>query len=651
MKKSFILMAAALMAFVSGCAVDEPAISLSEDSGIPMTFVATCNADQAETKTTYNETDGKVYWAVGDEIGIYYGDSRVAKFKSEATEPSRTATFTGNLSYSTSAGSYFWAVSPYSAANYFGYNTYVRATLPSTQTVGTSTFCPDAALMVARSANQTLSFKNVYSGLRFTLSKEGIKSIVFKPNGTETIAGLAKISFDEGGIPVVDSPEGNQVELIPASGTFETGKYYYLLFYPATLADGFTLSFSTDAGTGVFSHTSSVSFGRNQIREVQNIDSGVTFSSLDAIPDPAFRAYVLANFDTDHDGVLSDEEKNKVTRINLSTDNVSSMTGLGLFPNLTNLTCSGSSSGKGQLTEIDLSHNTALTYLNCSNNKLTALDVSGLSDLKTLSCSSNQLTTLNASGLTNLTRLNCGGNKISSLSVAGCTALVSLSCASNQLTALDVSNITTLESLSCSNNKDLSSLIVTGCTALESLSCDSDQLTSLDVSGLTSLNALSCNNNKLSSLIVTGCLALESLSCRDNQLTALDVSNLPALKKLTCYYNEDMTSLTVSGSNALTEIWCFSNNLSALDVSGLTALTLLSVGGNNLSSLVVTDCTELTELTCWGNNLSSLDVSNNLKLQTLDCGSYGDTLTKIIMKTGQVIASLTKPDSATIEYI
>ena len=73
---------------------------------------------------------------------------------------------------------------------------------------------------------------------------------------------------------------------------------------------------------------------------------------------------------------------------------------------LTYLDCSfdgnGSPLGPGWIAQssfgyLDVSSNTALTYINCSRNVLTSLDVSSCSALTTLDCSGNQLTSLDVS--------------------------------------------------------------------------------------------------------------------------------------------------------------------------------------------------------------------------------------------------------------
>ena len=83
------------------------------------------------------------------------------------------------------------------------------------------------------------------------------------------------------------------------------------------------------------------------------------------------------------------------------------------------------------MTSLDVSKNTALTDLNCSNNELTALDVSKNTALTVLRSNHNQLTTLD---------------------VSKNTALLYLSCTSNQLTSLDLNNTKITNDPNCRNN-------------------------------------------------------------------------------------------------------------------------------------------------------------------------------------------------------
>ena len=173
-----------------------------------------------------------------------------------------------------------------------------------------------------------------------------------------------------------------------------------------------------------------------------------------------------------------------------------------------------------KVTALDLSHNTQLTYLDCSSNPLSSLDVSKN---------------------TQLTKLDCSSNPLSSLDVSNNTQLTSLDCYSNQLTALDVSKNTQLTRLICPNNR-LTSLDVSKNTQLEILDCYTNRLTSLDVSHNTQLEELYCYSNSLSNLDVSHNTQLTKLSCYSNQLTSLDVSNNTQLKKLYCYDNKFTTA-------------------------------------------------------------------------------------------------------------
>ena len=111
------------------------------------------------------------------------------------------------------------------------------------------------------------------------------------------------------------------------------------------------------------------------------------------------------------------------------------------------------------LKSLDVSKNTALTYLNCGGcTGLTSLDVSkntALTDLNCFGCTG--LTSLDLSNNTALTELDCGG----------CTGLTSLDLSNNTaLTDLDCYSCTGLTSLDVSKNTALTYLDCYGCTGL-----------------------------------------------------------------------------------------------------------------------------------------------------------------------------------------
>ena len=145
-----------------------------------------------------------------------------------------------------------------------------------------------------------------------------------------------------------------------------------------------------------------------------------------------------------------------VTAIN-SNENSNIFASLDLSKNtaLTYLDCNGCTG----LNSLDLSKNTALTYLNCYDcTGITSLDLSKNTALTYLDCSGcTGITSLDLSKNTAMTGLNCGG----------CTGLNSLDVSKNTaLTYLDCGGCTGLNSLDVSKNTALTSLDCNGCTGL-----------------------------------------------------------------------------------------------------------------------------------------------------------------------------------------
>ncbi len=361
---------------------------------------------------------------------------------------------------------------------------------------------------------------------------------------------------------------------------------------------------------------------------------GIAKAQVVSIPDANFKAALIASgVDINKNGKIEVDEALKIKLLNLIAKNITNLTGIKSFSNLTflyigrnnlnSLDVSGLTSltllscDNNKLTTLDVSGLTSLTELYCNYNQLTTLDVSGLTSLTQLICSDNQLTTLNVSGLTSLTRLYCGPNKLTTLDVSGLTSLTQLICSDNQINSLNVAGLSSLTELYCSDNQ-LTSLNVSGCTALPRLICFNNKLTSLNVLGLTSLTELYCNDNQINSLNVAGLSSLTRLHCEYNQLTTLDVSGLTSLTQLSCGTNQ-LTSLNVSELKSLTQLYCTENQLTTLDVSGLSSLTDLYCGDNQLDSLNVSGATSLVKLYCYINKLTTLDASELTSLIELSC--------------------------------
>lgn len=266
--------------------------------------------------------------------------------------------------------------------------------------------------------------------------------------------------------------------------------------------------------------------------------------------DTNFQNYVK-RYDTDENGSLSLEERNKVTTIELPEgSNCPTMKGIEYFPELVTLKCP-----EAHVRSLDVSKNLKLKTLWCYWNNLEQLDVSKNKALKELLCGDNYLTTLNVSQNEALESLSTNEmrNKLNSLDVSCNKALKHLQCTKNGLTSLDVS----------SNE------------ALEQLVCNGNPLTELDVSKNDKLTSLDCNRCGLTSLKFGS--AVRSMECDENQLTVLDISQNTKWIDLRCGDNK-LTSLSFN-ENAVTSyasIYTGNNHYQiAVDADGIYDLSQL----------------------------------------------------------------------------
>ena len=362
----------------------------------------------------------------------------------------------------------------------------------------------------------------------------------------------------------------------------------------------------------------------------------------DDFPDGYFRAYVFQNFDTDRNGVLSQSECNAVTRISVCTDSIYSVKGIEYFPNLETLYCRGSyphhHMTTGQLTSLDVSHNTALAILECGCNRIQSLDVSNNPALQYFECDDNIIESLDFSNNPELKTIICTLNCLSSLDVSGCTKLEILRCDENPPFELDLSGLNALTELSF-GGPDTQSFYPSS----------NYQECKLNLSGCISLKNLCVFGGTISNL--SDCTALESLSIEFGADSSLVLLNNTAIKRICCSSSFNLTTVNVSGCSALEyiEIDTYTtNSLTSLDVSGCSSLTGLYCCDNQLTELDVSNNLALTRLNCSGNQLATLDVSNNLALASLDCTD--NPMATLYLKTGQTISTLNKPDTTVIEY-
>ena len=269
---------------------------------------------------------------------------------------------------------------------------------------------------------------------------------------------------------------------------------------------------------------------------------------------------------------------------------------------------------------MDVSNNTALTYLYCNNTKIQTLDVSKNTKLEQLYCYNTGIQALDVSENTALIYLYCYNTKIQTLDVRKNTKLEQLDCSYTGIQVLDVRNNTKLEYLSCSDT-EIQALNVRNNTALRELYCFSTEIQALDVRSNTKLEYLSCSSTEIQTLDVRNNTLLEHLSCSDTKIKALDVSNSPDLK----YLDTRSTNLAyLDWGTADLSTWDKASSTIDLTVTGDTFDITKKFAGIDISKLTVISGGRLD-----GNNITDYKVGTPIKY-TYACGNVNgssDTLT------------------------
>ncbi|SEW17452.1 hypothetical protein SAMN05216413_1389 [Ruminococcaceae bacterium KH2T8] len=168
-------------------------------------------------------------------------------------------------------------------------------------------------------------------------------------------------------------------------------------------------------------------------------DQGVAVNEQN-FPDGVFRSYVSDNFDEDGDGYLCDAEIENANTIqcwgSIRSTRIADLTGIGLLPYLTRLDCS-----YNDLTELDVSNNTALTYLRLNSNSVEELDLSNNPALETVDCAYNNISELDFSSNTSIKILSVGHNPLTELTLGNNSELYAFNCLDTDLSELNISGV------------------------------------------------------------------------------------------------------------------------------------------------------------------------------------------------------------------
>ena len=566
---------------------------------------------QPDTRTSLNGPDAngvyKTVWSSGDQIMVFSGDL-ACRYILKSGENTNKGVFEG---YGNSED--LVAVYPLSIGISRTGAT-IEVGLPEVQEYVSGNIPLGAYPMLGIYGDETFSFRNLCSVLKVPMFGDAtVKSITFTPNNAGVKAsGKAVINVNSTQLEMDDNSKPSvKLDCPDVKLSAQPTDFHFVVpaqIYPG----GFTLTIATDKGDVVKTLKSDITLDRSVLYPIEAFECKIDSKENIIFEDANFKAYLVANFDTDGDGEISKEEALAITKIIVGTKDIESLAGIEHMANLTELRCEGPWSifepeedPEGKLKTLDVSKNVNLTILYCGFNQLTSLDVTNNPKIE---------------------QLRCAGNNLNSLDVSKNTELIEFEAYNNRLSSIDVSNNPELEYIDLTNN----------------------QIKSIDVSKNPELDYIDLTNNQIKSIDVSKNLELERITCSDNKLTSIDVTN-----------NQKLTTLNISGNSIvkidlgnnpeLKHLICNKNKISELELSNNKKLKSLNVNDNNLTSLTANCCPEIKTLKANNNLIKEMDISELTSLFDFYCS--GNPLETLYVFDGQIDALFEKEIPSTTKIV
>ena len=566
---------------------------------------------QPDTRTSLNSPDAngvyKTVWSPGDQIMVFSGDL-ACRYILKSGENTNKGVFEG---YGNSED--LVAVYPLSIG-FSRTGATIEVGLPEVQEYVSGNIPLGAYPMLGIYGDETFSFRNLCSVLKVPMFGDAtVKSITFTPNNAGVKAsGKAVINVNSTQLEMDDNSKPSvKLDCPDVKLSAQPTDFHFVVpaqIYPG----GFTLTIATDKGDVVKTLKSDITLDRSVLYPIEAFECKIDSKENIIFEDANFKAYLVANFDTDGDGEISKEEALAITKIIVGTKDIESLAGIEHMANLTELRCEGPWSifepeedPEGKLKTLDVSKNVNLTILYCGFNQLTSLDVTNNPKIE---------------------QLRCAGNNLNSLDVSKNTELIEFEAYNNRLSSIDVSNNPELEYIDLTNN----------------------QIKSIDVSNNPELDYIDLTNNQIKSIDVSKNLELERITCSDNKLTSIDVTN-----------NQKLTTLNISGNSIvkidlgnnpeLKHLICNKNKISELELSNNKKLKSLNVNDNNLTSLTVNCCPEIKTLKANNNLIKEMDISELTSLFDFYCS--GNPLETLYVFDGQIDALFEKEIPSTTKIV
>lgn len=542
----------------------------TEERGSEARTINAVIVQQPDTRTSLNGPDAngvyKTVWSPGDQIMVFSGDL-ACRYILKSGENTNKGVFEG---YGNSED--LVAVYPLSIGISRTGAT-IEVGLPEVQEYVSGNIPLGAYPMLGIYGDETFSFRNLCSVLKVPMFGDAtVKSITFTPNNAGVKAsGKAVINVNSTQLEMDDNSKPSvKLDCPDVKLSAQPTDFHFVVpaqIYPG----GFTLTIATDKGDVVKTLKSDITLDRSVLYPIEAFECKIDSKENIIFEDANFKAYLVANFDTDGDGEISKEEALAITKIIVGTKDIESLAGIEHMANLTELRCEGPWSifepeedPEGKLKTLDVSKNVNLTILYCGFNQLTSLDVTNNPKIEQLRCAGNNLNSLDVSKNTELIEFEAYNNRLSSIDVSNNPKLYYIDLTNNQIKSIDVSKNLKLGRITCSDNK-LTSIDVTNNQKLTELNISGNSIVEIDLGNNPELNYLYCEKNKISELELSNNKKLKRLNVNDNNLTSLTVNCCPEIKTLKAN-NNLIKEMDISELTSLFDFYCSGNPLETLYV-------------------------------------------------------------------------------------
>ena len=261
---------AAIVSFAS-CSSEDNNTTIENESAVKvMTFTATQEGNEASTRAILSGTN--IHWESEDKISLLYS-SEHKQFTLTGGAGSTSGKFSGEAGQSTS----YTAVYPYQENASLSGDDVTNVTLPATQTATDNSFDKNAALMMAKSDNTTLEFKNAVGYVKvkpkFACSKIELEAA---EGSSDILAGKGTLNWN-GGNPKINITEETS-KTITLNGSIAKDNSYYIVVPTGTLNRMWKITFTADDGKKYTRYCSKpLTIERNKIINLGNFATDSPF--------------------------------------------------------------------------------------------------------------------------------------------------------------------------------------------------------------------------------------------------------------------------------------------------------------------------------------------------------------------------------------